>query len=80
MPARKSSDLRDTQIRDAHRRFVKVMEEQRLTTLASDTKGHYLAILVSLTAKLEVPGKPLSEVVRELMAEAGPLLFQAMQS
>jgi hypothetical protein len=26
-----------------------------------------------------VPGKPLSEIVGEMMSEAAPLLFQAMQ-
>ena len=27
-----------------------------------------------------VAGKPISEVVREMMTELGPLIFQAMQS
>jgi hypothetical protein len=35
--------------------------------------------MTSLTEKLAVPGKPLSEIVREIMAEAGPVLFQIMQ-
>ncbi len=76
----KFSDPRDKQIYDAHRRFLMVMEEQRLVTMNEQTKNSYLAVLTSVTDKLEAPGKPLSEVVRELMAEAAPFLFQTMQS
>jgi hypothetical protein len=68
----------DQQIFDAHRRYIEIMET-RLETIGDDTKVHYLKVLVSLTEKLAVPGKPLSEIVSEMMAEAAPLLFQAMQ-
>lgn len=76
----KFSDPRDKQIYHAHRRFLMVMEEQRLVTMNEQTKNSYLAVLTSVTDKLEAPGKPLAEVVRELMAEAAPFLFQTMQS
>ena len=36
-------------------------------------------MIKSMTDKLEVPGKPLSEIMRELMAEAMPLILQVMQ-
>jgi hypothetical protein len=62
-----------------HRRFVSVME-QRLASVEAQTRASYLAVMTSLTAKLEVPGKPLSETIRELMAEAGPLLLTVMRS
>jgi len=69
---------RDREIFDAHRKYIEAMEA-RLDTISDDTKEHYLKVLVSLTEKLVVPGKPLSEIVGEIMTEAAPLLFQAMQ-
>lgn len=76
----KFSDPRDKEIVEAHRRFIKVMEEERLVQLSSETKMTYLTLLTTAADKLEIPGKPISEVVREMMAELGPLIFQAMQS
>ena len=73
------NDPVDRDIYDAHRRFVEVMENDRLATLSAETKKHYLAIIRSLADKLAVPTKPLSEIVGEIMSEAAPLLFQAMQ-
>jgi hypothetical protein len=69
---------RDQEIFEAHRKYIETMEA-RLETISDDTKSHYLKVLVSLTEKLAIPGKPLSEIVGEMMAEAAPLLFQAMQ-
>lgn len=69
----------DKEIYEVHRRYIEIMETHRLDSLGDDTKQHYLAILRSLTDKLAVPGKPLSEVVGEIMSEAAPLLFRAMQ-
>jgi hypothetical protein len=74
----KLSNPRDQEIFQAHRKYIEMMEA-RLETISDDTKSHYLKVLVSLTEKLAVPGKPLSEIVGEMMAEAAPLLFQAMQ-
>ena len=76
--AAKFNDPRDREIFDAHRRYIETMEA-RLDTISDDTKVHYLKVLVSLTEKLAIPGKPLSEIVGEMMSEAAPLLFQAMQ-
>lgn len=63
---------------ELHRRFTAVMEV-RLATVEEQTRTNYLTVMNSLTAKLEVPGKPLSEIIRELMSEAAPLLFAAMR-
>jgi hypothetical protein len=74
----KFTNPRDKEIFEAHRKYIETMEA-RLETIADDAKVHYLKILVSLTEKLAVTGKPLSEIVGEMMSEAAPLLFQAMQ-
>jgi hypothetical protein len=74
----KFSNPRDKEIYEAHRKYIETMEAQ-LETIGDDTKVHYLKVLVSLTEKLAIPGKPLSEIVGEMMGEAAPLLFQAMQ-
>ena len=76
----KSGNPLDQQICDIHRQYLKVFEEQRLDSISDSTKESYLAVLRSLTAKLEVPSKPLSEIVSEMMAEAAPLIFKTMQS
>jgi hypothetical protein len=74
----KFSNPRDREIFEAHRKYIEAMEA-RLEMISDDTKSHYLKVLVSLTEKLAIPGKPLSEIVGEMMSEAAPLLFQAMQ-
>jgi hypothetical protein len=75
---RKPTDPQARAIFELHQRFVEVME-QRLTMVEEQTRLNYLNVMTSLTEKLAVPGKPLSEIVREMMAEAGPILFQVMQ-
>jgi hypothetical protein len=75
----KFSNPLDQQIYDIHRLFMKVMEDDRLPTISDETKASYLAVFKSLTEKLATPGKPLSEVVGEIMSETAPLLFQVMQ-
>lgn len=75
---RKPTDPQVQVIFELHRRFVEVME-QRLTMVEEQTRVNYVTVMTSLTDKLAVPGKPLSEIVREIMAEAGPILFQVMQ-
>jgi len=75
---RKPTDPQAQAIFELHRRYIEVME-QRLTMVEEPTRSGYIAVMTSLTEKLEVPGKPLSEIVREVMAEAGPILFQVMQ-
>ena len=76
---RKFSDPMDQEIYVTHRRYMQVMEEQRLASISGESKTFYLTVLKSLTSKLEVPGKPLSEIMREMMAEAAPLILQVMQ-
>ena len=75
----KFSNPMDKEIYEVHRRYIQVMENERLATISDESKTHYLRVLKSLTDKLAIPGKPLSEVVGEMMAEAAPLLFQTMQ-
>ena len=75
---RKPTDPQARVIYEIHRRYIEVMEE-RLTMVEEQTRTRYIAVMTSLTEKLAVPGKPLSEIVREVMAEAGPILFQVMQ-
>jgi len=77
---KKFTDPTDLEIVETHRRFVEVMEEVRLETIDPKTKEHYLIVLRSLTQKLALPSKPLHEILTEMMAEAAPLIFQAMQS
>ncbi|HUY19533.1 MAG TPA: hypothetical protein VMV15_09925 [Candidatus Binataceae bacterium] len=69
----------DLEIFEVHRRFIQVMEGDRLLTISAETRGHYLTVMRSLTAKLAVPGKPLSEILSEIMSEAAPLIFRVMQ-
>lgn len=74
-----ASHPHDPEIFEVHRRFIQVMEGDRLLTISAETRGHYLTVMRSLTAKLSVPGKPLSEILSEIMSEAAPLIFQVMQ-
>jgi hypothetical protein len=55
------------------------MEEHRLGSISAGTKAQYLHIMQTLAEKLAVPSKPLAEIVGEVMSEAAPLLFAAMQ-
>ena len=73
------SDPLDREIYEVHRRFVEVMETHRLGSIGAGTKEHYLRIMSTLADKLAVPTKPLSEILGEIMSEAAPLLFEAMQ-
>jgi hypothetical protein len=77
--SKKFTDPTDIAIVEVHRRFVEVMETVRLETISAGTKEHYLTVMRSLTEKLAMPSKPLAEIVGEMMAEAGPMIFQAMQ-
>ena len=69
---------KDHEIVAIHRRYIEVMES-RLDSISDTSKDHYLRIISLLTEKLAIPSKPLSEIVGEIMSEAAPLLFQAMQ-
>ena len=74
----KFTNPKDNQIVAIHRRYIEVMEN-RLETISDGSKDQYLKVLESLTTKLAIPSKPLAEIVGEMMAEAAPFLFQAMQ-
>jgi hypothetical protein len=76
---KKYTDPVDLEIVEVQRRFVYVMENVRLETMTPQMKQHYLAVMKSITEKLEMPSKPLNEILGEMMAEAGPMIFQAMQ-
>jgi hypothetical protein len=78
--SKKLTNPTDVEIVEIHRRYVEVMEEIRLETIDPETKQSYLLVLRSLTEKLAMPSKPLNEILRELMTEAGPIIFQIMQS
>jgi len=78
-PKKKFTDPIDIEIVEVQHRFVEVMETVRLETISPEMKQHYLAVMKSLTEKLAMPSKPLSEILGEMMAEAGPIIFQAMQ-
>ncbi len=77
--AKKFTDPTDIAIVDIHRRFVGAMENIRLETMTAEMKQRYLMVMKTVTEKLEMPSKPLPEILGEMMAEAGPLIFQAMQ-
>jgi hypothetical protein len=76
---KKFTDPLDQEIVEVQRRFVDLMENVRLETMSPEMKQHYLAVMKPLTEKLAMPSKPLSEILGEMMAEAGPMIFQAMQ-
>ena len=76
---KKFTDPVDLEIVEVQRRFVELMESVRLESMSPEMKQHYLAAMKSLTEKLAMPSKPLSEILGEMMAEAGPMIFQAMQ-
>ena len=76
---KKFTDPIDIEIVEIHERFVDAMENVRLETISPEMKQHYLTVMKSLTEKLAIPSKPLHEIVGEIMAEAGPMIFQAMQ-
>ena len=77
--AKKFTDRADIEIVETHRRFVSAMENIRLEQMSPEMKQRYLTVMKSLTEKLELPSKPLPEILGEVMSEAGPLIFQAMQ-
>ena len=76
---KKFTDPTDIEIVEIHVRFVEAMENVRLETISPEMKQRYLTIMKSLTEKLAMPSKPLHEILGEMMAEAAPMIFQAMQ-
>lgn len=76
---KKFTDPVDLEIVEVQRRFVDLMENVRLETMSPEMKQHYLTVMKALTEKLAMPSKPLHEILGEMMSEAGPMIFQAMQ-
>ena len=67
------------QIVATHRRFVKAMDG-RLDSMSFDSKERYFAVLSTLVDKLETNGKPMREIMQEMMTEAASVIFQELQS
>ena len=68
----------DRQIVTTHRRFVKAMDG-RLADMSVDSKERYFGVLASLVEKLETNGKPMRDIMREMVAEAGSVILLEMQ-
>lgn len=64
----------DGQLRMAHDRFLAAMNA-RLPTMELEQKERYFAVLSKLVPKLETPGKPLREILQEMMTEAATHLL-----
>ena len=60
-----------------HDRFVAAMNA-RLPGMDLAQKERYFAVLSALVGKLEMPDKPLRDILQEMMAEAASHIFQEM--
>jgi hypothetical protein len=69
----------DKDIALAHKRFVRGMEH-RLPSIPLESKERYFAVMSLLAAKLEIPDKPLREILSELMVEAAGHLMAELNS
>ena len=47
--------------------------------MSLETKERYFAVLAKLVAKLEENGKPLRDIMQEMMADAASMILQEMQ-
>jgi hypothetical protein len=65
----------ERQLRMTHDRFVAAMNA-RLPGMELAQKERYFAVLSALVGKLEMPDKPLRDILQEMMAEAAALVFQ----
>ena len=64
----------DRQIGTTHRRLVKAIDG-RVAAMSLQTKERYFAVLSTLVAKLEAPGKALREIAQEMVAEAASAIL-----
>jgi hypothetical protein len=71
-----SRDL-DKQIIATHKRFQKAMQA-RLGTMSLGTKERYFAVLSLLVTKLEEPGRPLRDVLQDVLIESAPYIAQEL--
>ena len=67
----------DKQIAATHRRFQQAMEE-RLKDMRLESKERYFVVLCALVTKLEDLGKPLRQVLQQVLMEAAPYIAQEM--
>ncbi len=68
----------EAQLRMTHDRFVVAMNA-RLEAMPLEQKERYFAVLNALVTKLENAGKPLREILQEMMAEAASYVLQEMR-
>jgi hypothetical protein len=61
-----------------HERLCTAME-RRLPAVEAESLERYFVVLSKLVGKLEDEGKPLGQVMNEMMAEAAGLLMAEMQ-
>ena len=54
--------------------------EGRVPAMPLEMKERYFAVLSTLVGKLEMPEKPMREVMQEMMSEAASLILQELQS
>lgn len=52
----------------------------RLDSMTFDSKERYFAVLSTLVTKLETNGKPMREIMQEMMTEAASVIFQELQN
>ena len=79
MPQRPLDKDIDRQIIATHRRFTKAMDG-RLDSMSFESKERYFAVLSTLVEKLETNGKPMREIMQEMMTEAASMIFQELQN
>jgi hypothetical protein len=48
--------------------------------MSIDSKERYFAVLSTLVEKLETNGKPMREIMQEMMTEAASVIFQELQN
>ena len=64
----------DRQVGATHRRLVRAMDA-RVGAMSLETKERYFAVLSTLVAKLEAPGKALREIAQDMVAEAASAIL-----
>jgi hypothetical protein len=54
--------------------------DSRLDAMSVESKERYFAVLSALVAKLETNGKPMREIMQEMMTEAASVILQELQA
>ncbi len=71
-----SKDL-DRQILETHERFAQVIA-RRLPAMSLEQKERYFALLSLVVNKLDDAGKPMKQVLQELVGEALPIVMSEL--